>query len=321
MKLLNYIRKFKFSFSLYNLFQKGRLKHNLPLYKKYGIGKNYYHNISSRDFKNISAARPKYDELESSIEMPKSSTFQSLSAEEKDAVLNWSRDGFAYIKNFLSPERADKINAEVQSLIDAKKAHFRYAGKKMMFLYRKSTLINEAALDNKLMKILELLLDKELRLFQSINFIHGSEQRTHSDSIHMSTFPPGNMIAAWVALEDTDDQNGPLHYYPGSHKLPYIDNSHFDNYGTPLRLGNKTNRDYEDFIANLIREKGLKKKILHAEKGDVFIWHANLLHGGEAMMHPENTRKSMVFHYFAEDAIKYHEFTQRPALIPRTVHH
>ena len=61
----------------------------------------------------------------------------------------------------------------------------------------------------------------QTKLFQSINFLTGSEQHTHSDSIHMSTFPLGGMAAAWVALEDITPGNGPLRYYTSSHKLPY----------------------------------------------------------------------------------------------------
>ena len=32
--------------------------------------------------------------------------------------------------------------------------------------------------------------------------------------------PEGFMCGVWVALEDMDMENGPLVYYPGSHKLP-----------------------------------------------------------------------------------------------------
>ena len=31
------------------------------------------------------------------------------------------------------------------------------------------------------------------------------------------------MCGVWVALEDITEDNGPLHYYPGSHRLPDYD--------------------------------------------------------------------------------------------------
>ena len=52
-----------------------------------------------------------------------------------------------------------------------------------------------------------------------------------------------------------------------------------------------------------------------AKKGDVLVWHANLLHGGMPVVHPALTRKSMVAHYFAEGVICYHEISQRPAVM------
>jgi hypothetical protein len=47
----------------------------------------------------------------------------------------------------------------------------------------------------------------------------------------------------------------------------------------------------------------------------MLIWHANLLHGGEPILNPTLTRKSMVIHYYAKDVVKYHEITERPAIL------
>ncbi|MDE8347215.1 MAG: hypothetical protein POH28_13740, partial [Acidocella sp.] len=50
-----------------------------------------------------------------------------------------------------------------------------------------------------------------------------------------------------------------------------------------------------------IRQKNLKKVRFSAKKGDVFVWHANLLHGGGTINNYALTRKSCVFHYYSED--------------------
>lgn len=165
------------------------------------------------------------------------------------------------------------------------------------------------------MKILRLLLGDEAVLFQSINFLKGSEQETHSDSIHMTTYPLGRLIAAWVALEDIDESNGPLHYYPKSHLLPYYLNSDYSNEGNKWLIGDKSYDEYEKMIQDKIRESGLEKKTFAARKGDILIWHANLFHGGDPHTDRNRTRKSMVLHYFGRNAICYHEITQRPALM------
>ena len=117
-----------------------------------------------------------------------------------------------------------------------------------------------------------------------------------------------------MALEDVKPEAGPLHYYPGSHTLPYYLNSDYGNEGGVLTIGEKLYTAYEDMIAKKMETTEFQKEIFLPKKGDVLIWHANLLHGGEPQTNPESTRKSMVFHYFDANRVCYHEITQRPAL-------
>ena len=91
-------------------------------------------------------------------------------------------------------------------------------------------------------------------------------------------------------------------------------NKNFGNEGSAWKLGEKDYKDYENKVEEVIEGEGLSKKIFLADKGDVLIWHANLLHGGEPMKDKSLTRKSMVLHYYAKDAICYHEITERPTL-------
>jgi ectoine hydroxylase-related dioxygenase (phytanoyl-CoA dioxygenase family) len=158
-------------------------------------------------------------------------------------------------------------------------------------------------------------LGKEVIPFQTLNFIKGSGQRAHSDSIHMTTYPLGYLIAVWVALEDIDPESGPLFYYPGSHQLPYLLNNDFGNISNAWMLGKKKYSDYEDVIEDLINKKMMQPKVFLPKKGDILVWHANLLHGGLPIKNSARTRKSMVIHYYAKDVIKYHEITERPSLL------
>lgn len=80
-------------------------------------------------------------------------------------------------------------------------------------------------------------------------------------------------------------------------------------------LGAKDYTEYEAMIAAKVSELKLEKKVFFAKKGDLLIWHANLLHGGEPQLNPQKTRKSMVLHYFDTNCICYHEITQRPSLL------
>lgn len=311
--MLETLKQYKALYQLFNFFHPAQLKHNLPLYKKYGLNKTYFSSISSKDFQGIPAPKNIYDEKDSRLEMPKHPEFQSFSHPVQEKLLNWSKDGYVVLDRFFSDQQIDAINTEVDRLIANKEAHWRYQNK-IMFAINKSKLLQKIGTDDHLMKILGFLLGQDVDLFQSINFLTGSQQRTHSDSIHMTTFPLGNLIAAWVALEDISPNSGPVHYYPGSHTLPYLMNNDYGNEGSRFKLGNRSYFDYEDRVEEDIEKHDLKKESFIAKKGDVLIWHANLLHGGNKQNDPKLTRKSMVFHYYAKEAICYHEVTQRPTL-------
>lgn len=311
MKLL---KQWKPLYSVYNFFNKSRLAHNLPLYKRYGLKKRYYSPISSQDFEGVPFEPNKYDRLDSREHLQEEAAFAQLKPAYQEALLPWSEKGYVVLENFFTAEQVAAVNRDVAAMIQDEAVKFRYGGKKIMFAFHQSEPIRQMGEDPQLLSILELLLSREVELFQSINFIKASEQRTHSDSIHMSTFPPGNLIAVWIALEDIRLDNGPLHYYPGSHQLPYLMNKDYGNTGSRFFLGQKTYTDYEDAVENMLTQHDFNKEVFLAKKGDLLIWHANLLHGGNPMDDPEATRKSLVFHYYAKDAICYHEVTQRPSL-------
>lgn len=162
---------------------------------------------------------------------------------------------------------------------------------------------------------LSFLLGKPVIPFQTLNFTEGSEQRAHSDSIHMTTEPKGYLIATWIALEDVSDDCGPLFYYPKSHRLPFVSTEHYDAGNTKWTIGAHSNRQYEDAIEQLVQTHGLQKQVFLPKRGDVLIWHANLLHGGSKILKPGTTRKSMVCHYYAKGVFAYHEMSQRPAIL------
>ena len=307
------IRSFKLAYQLYNVFQRRKLKHNIPLFKKYGIKKAYYSSLSSEDFKHLEQEKNYYDREDTAEHISKEVGFDKLPNSFQESLKSWSSNGYAILPGFLQEKEVDQINNDIENLIKNKDLKFKYNGRKIMFAHKTVESINALGTGERLTSILAMLMSKPVQLFQSINFIKGSEQRTHSDSIHMTSFPQGNLIAIWVALEDISMDNGPLHYYPGSHKMPYIMNADFGNVGNRLFLGKPSYSGYEDHVAEVIAKTNIEKEVFLAKKGDLLIWHANLLHGGNAMNNPELTRKSMVFHYYTKDAICFHEITQRPS--------
>jgi phytanoyl-CoA hydroxylase len=306
------IRRIKLVYELYNFFNPKSLSHNLRVYKKLGIKKRYFSSVSSKDFIHLNQHLISLKTDFSSLE--ETNLYGKFSEQNKKSLDEFNETGYAIIKNYLSEDEVDRINNEIDLLLTKKKIKIGHRGK-IMFAIHASPLLKNIGSDKYLIELLSALTKKEMTLFQSINFLYGSEQNTHSDSIHMTTFPLGGLLGVWIALEDIIETNGPLHYYPGSHKLPYYLNADYDNEGNRYFLGKKDYTEYEEMIARKLIENKTEKKIFKANKGDLLIWHANLMHGGEPHTDKTRTRKSMVFHYFDINSVCYHEITQRPALM------
>lgn len=305
------IKKLKPAYALYNFFHRKQLIHNSDKFKKIGLNKSYYSPISAKDFEGIDGSALLADPAK--LDVRQLDFYNNLPTHTQQEVDQFNQKGYAVLRGLMPTETVDDINAEIDRLLESGEIAYKYRNK-LMFVIHKSPMLRDIC--NKLMPqdFLNGLIQGDAKLFQSINFINGSEQMTHSDSIHMTTFPQGGLLGVWIALEKIDAGNGSIHYYPGSHTLPYMMNDTFDNQGNGLFLGKSGYPAYERMIDKMVKERQLEKQVFDAMPGDVFIWHANLLHGGEAHVDKSRTRKSMVLHYFDKNRVCYHEITQRPAL-------
>ena len=180
-------------------------------------------------------------------------------------------------------------------------------------------------------RVLQLLHDLYGRKplpFQTLNFRVGSEQQPHSDTIHFNSRPAGYMCGVWVALEDIDRDNGPVVYYPGSHKWSEATLRDVDRFEQPPGLGHPLSRafahlragfrntdadyaKYERLIRHRIDAAGIEPKYATIRKGQAFIWAANLVHGGSHQVDRSRTRASQVTHYFFEGCRYYTPLMQR----------
>lgn len=179
----------------------------------------------------------------------------------------------------------------------------------------------------RVLQLLRELYGRKPLPFQTLNFRVGSEQKTHSDTLHFNSTPPGYMCGVWVALEDIDRDNGPVMYYPGSHKWPEIALADVDAFGEPpglrqtlariktnLRISRDTDADYakyEKLIQHRLDAAGAQPVYATIRKGEAFLWAANLLHGGSPQVDRGRTRASQVTHYFFEGCRYYTPLLRR----------
>jgi ectoine hydroxylase-related dioxygenase (phytanoyl-CoA dioxygenase family) len=171
--------------------------------------------------------------------------------------------------------------------------------------------IRKLALDPGVITVIEHLYRAQAVPYQTLNFPVGTEQGVHFDSMHFESDPPGRMCGVWVALEDMDMDNGPLVYYPGSHKLASPSAGLVEKLvGQSLdrRAEFSSHQEYAGWrgtlfaeaCRRLIEQHGLEPRYATVRKGQAVVWAANLLHGGSPVRDRSRTRHSQVTHYFFE---------------------
>ena len=232
---------------------------------------------------------------------------------------HWHENGFTLLERFFSEAEIDKINSCIEHAWSARASFSpqvtvdRYIGTpdekrqslaetdpairdkpyKLNDLYLESDTLCGFVLDQRLRTILTPLIGGTPMICNSLSFERGSQQEDHFDTFFMPPLIRNRMLATWIALEDVDLDAGPLHYYPGSHKIPPY---RFNNGRFNMLLNEKP--DCYAHINKHIQQYEIAPVTFAAKKGDVFVWHAHLFHGGLPINNPNLTRKSVVTHYF-----------------------
>jgi len=283
-------------------------------YRELGLSKRWYSLVNHAEVAGRGADVARLDRDDGLEELRSDARFTRLSEPVQRGLEAWPEEGYLVVEGLIDPERLERINADVDRLVDAGSLHQHYRSQRFMNAHRKSAATAEVVSDPRVLELLELILGRSARLFQTISFVRGSQQEAHSDAFHMMTEPPGFLVGVWVALEDIDAESGPVFYLPGSHRLPYVMSEDLDLLASSALLTPEKGKNY---VVRMHQMSAAAREPRHftARAGDVLFWHHNLLHGGSPIARPDSTRRSLVAHYFARDVLCYHEVTERPALI------
>jgi hypothetical protein len=218
------------------------------------------------------------------------------------------QDGFAVL-DFPDPEigrLADHITARYAPT-EAQLENWR-AGRgeiRTQDAWRDDANVQRIAANARVLDILAKVYGRRAIPFQTLNFSVGTQQHVHSDSTHFSSIPDGFMCGIWVALEDIDADNGPLMYYPGSHRWPQFFNEHVGVNAWHQSPRGAHAHHYDTLLDELIATYGASPARFTARKGQAIIWHARLIHGGDTQKDKTRTRHSQVTHYYFENSSYY----------------
>jgi hypothetical protein len=231
---------------------------------------------------------------------------KNYSASDLNYIEQYRKYGYVIIDDCIADETtARQIHSDCEQIKPG------YGKNRVQDGWTESQAIRSVATNEKVLDVLRLLYGREPIPVQTLNFLRGTQQRTHSDVVHFSSLPTGFMCGAWTALEDITINQGPLHYYPESHNLPEFDYYDLgigeetvypnDPYEGEFDWDNPRTREkytlYENVVERLMNEHGFKREALTLKSGRTLIWAANLFHGGNPILASGSTRKSQVTHF------------------------
>ncbi|HTW25983.1 MAG TPA: phytanoyl-CoA dioxygenase family protein [Acetobacteraceae bacterium] len=165
-----------------------------------------------------------------------------------------------------------------------------------------SRAIRNAIFADAISDFMALVFESRALASQTLGFWRGSAQTGHQDTAYVAYSIPRNFVASWIALEDVTLGAGELFYHERSHTLEdWLYGGEFKTIHDWRRMndGKFPSSEVNAFVDSLRKrttQQGMEKKVFAAKAGDVLIWHADLVHGGNPVSR-DITRKSVVTHY------------------------
>jgi ectoine hydroxylase-related dioxygenase (phytanoyl-CoA dioxygenase family) len=229
----------------------------------------------------------------------------------------YERDGYAVARGLFSPEEVRaylqhymamherETMAENASLNDATSVKDGDPLKKwprLMQMHRRDETSLRWLLDDRLNRALTALMKREPYAVQTMMYFKpptARGQALHQDQYYLRV-QPGTCVAAWLALDDCDEENGCLMVVPGSHTWPLL---------CPIPAD--TQQSFTDITVPLPEGERAVPVILKA--GDVLFFNGQVVHGSGPNMSTTRFRRSLIGHYIAGEASEVYKW-YHPAL-------
>jgi phytanoyl-CoA hydroxylase len=243
-----------------------------------------------------------------------------ITEQQAEKLTFWMNNGYVILEKALSPELADKAALDLDRAYAGGFRELKFESHavapdhihwrpeinpepaKALDIHHFSPAVRDLMFADAITEFLGLIFESKAFASQTLGFLRGSAQEGHQDSAYVAYTIPRQFAATWAALEDVTIGAGELFYYPGSHRFEdFIYRERYKSVHEAQRMtGQAVPREQvERHVRSLEQraaERGIPKMPFAAKKGDVLVWHADLVHGGNPVSRV-TTRKSIVTHY------------------------
>jgi phytanoyl-CoA hydroxylase len=254
-------------------------------------------------------------------------TLAQMSTLSADQVAQFHRDGFVAVRQVFTPDEIAEIrdtfmemakNGPVEGLSEVKQALNRggtaqYAPNDPLRFYPRmlhphnhldkpvGPLSMKYMLHPKLEPILAALLTEEPVAVQSMFYFKPPESRgqaLHQDNFYLRV-KPGTCLAAWLAIDDADEENGGMKCVPNTHSYP-------------IQCPEQSNPAESFTTEHVTPPEGYRVEDVPLGAGDVLFFNGNVIHGSSPNRSKNRFRRAFIFHYVSRSTLELSHWYSTP---------
>lgn len=223
-----------------------------------------------------------------------------LSATQQE---QYAQEGYAIARGLFSAEEVEQLREHYMRLREAGAYPGDSAGvdvtsadplkrfPRMIHMHRWDEPSLRWLLDSRLNACLTELLGREPYAVQTMLYFKppgARGQALHQDQAYLRV-QPGTCMAAWLALDRCDEENGCMRVVPGSHRFPLLCTQSAD-----------TTVSFTDVTVPVPDEFPVVPVVMEA--GDVLFFNGSLIHGSYPNTSSDRFRRALIGHYIAGEA-------------------
>jgi phytanoyl-CoA hydroxylase len=162
---------------------------------------------------------------------------------------------------------------------------------RMIHMHRWDEVSLQWMIDPRLNRLMTDLLGEEPYAVQTMLYYKPAGARgqaLHQDQAYLKT-KPGTCIAAWLALDACDEENGCMQVVPGTQDLPIL-----------CTVSADTSQSFTDVTVPLA--EGMRPVPVVMDAGDVLFFNGSVIHGSFPNTTTDRFRRSLIGHYITGDA-------------------
>jgi phytanoyl-CoA hydroxylase len=228
----------------------------------------------------------------------------------KGLIQQFRTDGYAIARGLFSPNEVDVLREHYMRLREQGEHPGDFSGvdlnstdplkkyPRMIHMHRWDRLSLNWMIDPRIASNLTALMGRVPYAVQTMLYFKpplARGQALHQDQYYLRV-QPGTCVAAWLALDACDEENGCLQVVPGSQDWPLLCTTKAD-----------TTRSFTDVTVPI--PEGTKVVSALMQPGDVLFFNGQVVHGSGPNHSDTRFRRALIGHYIAgeaEEVAKYY---------------